>query len=183
VAAAVQRHAIKQFLRLLDQKGLGLRTGQTQSLTVATKKLQKLYSVFQGELQGIQNFRGPIPISTCSRREEVNFVLFANILSIILSDPRKTPDPARNTPRTSAKVRSFHTCAIASSISSLEAKSRSLRICFNMPKSQKSHGHISNEQGRCAILEVWPFLILDVIFDPLWHVELPMCTQKVDPVL
>jgi hypothetical protein len=35
----------------------------------------------------------PIPISTCTRHEEMNLALFANILSSILSDPGKTPDP------------------------------------------------------------------------------------------
>jgi hypothetical protein len=34
-----------------------------------------------------------IPFSTCSPREEMNLVLFANILSIILSDSGKRPDP------------------------------------------------------------------------------------------
>jgi hypothetical protein len=36
---------------------------------------------------------GPIPISTCSRHEEANLVLFSNIVSIIIGDPGKTPDP------------------------------------------------------------------------------------------
>jgi hypothetical protein len=35
----------------------------------------------------------PIPISTCSRLEEATLALSANIPSIILSDPVKTPDP------------------------------------------------------------------------------------------
>jgi hypothetical protein len=59
---------------------------------------------------------------------------------------------SRNTLWTSSKVRSFHTCVIAPSISSLEEKSRSLRICFNFPKSQNSRGFTSGEQGRCDIL-------------------------------
>jgi hypothetical protein len=42
-------------------------------------------------------------------------------------------------------VRSSHACAIGSSISPLEENSRSLRICFNIPKSQKSHGLIPGE--------------------------------------
>jgi hypothetical protein len=36
----------------------------------------------------------PIPISTGSRYEEANLISFAKILSIILSDPGKTLDPA-----------------------------------------------------------------------------------------
>jgi hypothetical protein len=35
----------------------------------------------------------PVPISRCSQHEEANLVSFANILSIILSDPGRTPDP------------------------------------------------------------------------------------------
>jgi hypothetical protein len=34
-----------------------------------------------------------IPVSTCSGHEEANLIWFANIPSIILSDPGKTPDP------------------------------------------------------------------------------------------
>jgi hypothetical protein len=41
-------------------------------------------------IQGVQKVPAPIPISTCSRHGEANLVLFANILSIILSDPGKT---------------------------------------------------------------------------------------------
>jgi hypothetical protein len=44
-------------------------------------------------MQGVQKVPGPSPISTCNRHEEPNLVLFANIFSIILSDPDKTPDP------------------------------------------------------------------------------------------
>jgi hypothetical protein len=41
---------------------------------------------------GAQTVPDPIPISTCSPYEEVNLVLFANILSIIFSDPGKKPE-------------------------------------------------------------------------------------------
>jgi hypothetical protein len=61
---------------------------------------------------------------------------------------------SRDTLWTSSKVRSFHACAIASSISSLKENPRSLRICFNIPKSQKLHGLISGESGGCSILEI-----------------------------
>jgi hypothetical protein len=47
---------------------------------------------------------------------------------------------SRNTVWTSSKVRSFHTCAIASSISSFEENSRSLRICFNIPRAKSRTG-------------------------------------------
>jgi hypothetical protein len=113
----------------------------------------------------------PIPISTCSRHEEANLVLFANILSIILSQPGKMPDPVPEHALESSKVRPFHTCAIASSMLSLEENSRSLRICFHIPKGQKSHGFISGEEGGCGILEMWFFLTFDVAFDSLWHME------------
>jgi hypothetical protein len=89
---------------------------------------------------------------------------------------------SRDTLWTSPKVRLFHTYAIASSISSLEENSRSLRICFDTPKNQKLHGLISGEYGGCGILEMWFFLIYDIRFDLLWYMGLFMCTQKVDPV-
>jgi hypothetical protein len=40
----------------------------------------------------------PIPISTRSRHEEANLVLFTNLLSFILNDPGKTPDPVPEHP-------------------------------------------------------------------------------------
>jgi hypothetical protein len=45
------------------------------------------------KIQGVRNVPAPISLSTCCRHEEVNLVLFVNILSIILSDPGKTPGP------------------------------------------------------------------------------------------
>jgi hypothetical protein len=56
----------------------------------------------------------------------------------------------QNRPWTSSRVRPFHTCAI----SFLDANSQSFRICFNIPKSHKSHGFISGEYGGCGILEM-----------------------------
>jgi hypothetical protein len=47
---------------------------------------------------------------------------------------------SKNTIYASSKVRSFHPRAIASSISSLEENFQSLRMWFNIPKSQKLHG-------------------------------------------
>jgi hypothetical protein len=41
----------------------------------------------------MQKVPSPIPISTCNEYEEANLVFFANILSIILSDPGKMPEP------------------------------------------------------------------------------------------
>jgi hypothetical protein len=87
----------------------------------------------------------PIPISTYSRYEEANLVLFANILSIILRDPEQIPDPVPEHALDVAKNRSFHPFATTSSISSLEENSRSLRTYFNIPKSQKSHTLIYGE--------------------------------------
>jgi hypothetical protein len=49
--------------------------------------------MLEKQRQGVQNVPGPIPVSTCSQHEESNLVLFADILSIILSDPDNTPDP------------------------------------------------------------------------------------------
>jgi hypothetical protein len=45
------------------------------------------------KIQGVQKVPGPIPISICGRHEEADLVSFANILSIILSDPVRTPNP------------------------------------------------------------------------------------------
>jgi hypothetical protein len=61
---------------------------------------------------------------------------------------------SRNTLWTSSKVMPFHTCAITSSISLLEENCRSLRIYWNIPKSQKLRRLIYGESGGYGILEM-----------------------------
>jgi hypothetical protein len=48
---------------------------------------------FKCNYTGCPESHRPSQTSTYSRHEEVNLVLFTNILSIILFDPGKTPDP------------------------------------------------------------------------------------------
>jgi hypothetical protein len=55
--------------------------------------LRESLSMKMFPLQAVQKIPGPIPISTCNRHKEANFALSVHLLSIILSDPGKTPDP------------------------------------------------------------------------------------------
>jgi hypothetical protein len=76
-------------------------------------------------------------------------------------------------------VRSFQAIVIASLISSREWNSRSFRVPFNIPKSQKSHGLKSREWSECDNRAIWCLSNFETTFDPLWHIELSVCTQKI----
>jgi hypothetical protein len=102
------------------------------------------------------------------------------MLSIILGDRGKMPNPASKhaldvvksevIPYVSNHVLNFIT----------RGKFSISQDLLDHPKNQKSHGmiYISGEWGGCGILEKWFSLVFDVTFDPLWHIELSMCTQK-----
>jgi hypothetical protein len=107
-----------------------------------------------------------------------HLVLFANILSIILSDAGKTPDqvPKHALGVVKREVITYLCNRVLNFIT--RGKPSISQDPLQHPKEPRVARLISGESAGCGILEMWFFLVFGVIFDGLWHMELFICTQK-----